>query len=116
MKEILNIENYGIRLNLTSKGTYQLEIDHTYAPVSFIEAEYTDLHEAIGDIICRILNPENVYCMEDQSDAVQKAYRLAGIYGEEEPSNSENDFAETVYTFLETVLEGIINPNIRKEK
>lgn len=114
MKEILNIENYGIRVNLTSKGTYQLEVDHTYAPVSFIEGEYDNLNQVIGEVILRILNPENVYCMEDQSEAVQRAYKLAGMY--DEGDFATNEVTRTVFTFLETVLEGIINPNIRKEK
>lgn len=114
MKEILNIENYGIRVNLTSKETYQLEVDHTYAPVSFIEGEYDNLNQVIGEVILRILNPENVYCMEDQSEAVQRAYKLAGMC--DEGDFATNEVTRTVFTFLETVLEGIINPNIRKEK
>lgn len=112
MKEILNIENFGIRVNLTDVNTYLLECDCVCAPMSFVEGEYETLEEVLGEIINRILNPNNVYAFEELPDNLQKAYALAGI--EEECNPVHPEISNAVASFLEVVLEGIAYANIRQ--
>ena len=111
-REILNIENFGIRLHYTSGNTYLLECDHPCAPLSFIEGEYETLAEALGDIANRILNPNNVYDWEELPDNIQRAYLLAGI--EEEGNPAHPEVTDAVATFLQIVLEGIATKNMRR--
>ncbi len=112
MKEILNIENFGIMVNLTDIGTYQLERDSIYAPMSFIEGEYETLEEVLGEVINYILNPNNVYAFDELPEYLQKAYQIAGVEDETSPVHPE--ITNAVSAFLDIVLEGIAYANMRQ--
>lgn len=128
MKELINIENWGIRLyyiepidcdlliewrDAYKKGQYLFEYDDTYAPVEH-QVHYKTLEEALGDIVNYILNPENWYVLDEQPDALQKAYALAGVPTGVNPTRPE--ITDTVATFLYYILDGIAATNMRKEK
>lgn len=108
MKTVLDIDNFGIRVHLTNKGTYQLEVDDICAPVSFIEGEYDNIYQVVEEVASRILNPNNVYAMEDQPEEIQTAYQIAGIWDE---TDNNKETTRVTRTFLELVIEGVIRAN-----
>lgn len=114
MKTLLNIETFGIRLYLI-KGIpndpnpiYRFEWEDTYAPVEHT-MDYKTKEEALGDIVNYILNPENWYALDEQPDALQKAYALAGVPIGVNPTRPE--ITDTVATFLYYTLDGITCAN-----
>ena len=126
MKELVNIENWGIRLyfiepidcdlliewrDAYKKGQYLFEYDDTYAPIEH-KAYYHTLEEALSEIANYILVADNVYAMEEQTEDLQEAYKLCGIRNWTESPSKESKAA---YTFIYLILEGIANANMRKE-
>lgn len=127
MKELINIENWGVRLyyiepidcdlliewrDAYKRGQYLFEYDDTCAPEEH-QIQYKTLEEALGDIVNYILNPDNIYAMDEQPDNLQKAFALAGVPLEQNPIHPE--ITESVATFLYYILEGIAETNMRKE-
>lgn len=114
MKTLLNIETWGIRLYLIkgipndSNPIYRFEWDDTYAPVEHT-MDYKTKEEALGDIVNYILNPDNWYCLDEQEEALQKAFALAGVQTECNPVHPE--ITEAVAAFLYYILDGIICGN-----
>ena len=110
MKTLLNIETWGITLTYNEELTlpYIFEYQDVAGP-AWHEVKYETLEEALGDIVNYILDPEEVYAMEDQPEDLQKAYDLAGVPLEVNPTRPE--ITDCVGTFLYYVLEGIIHSN-----
>lgn len=105
MKTLLHIETYGIVLNYDGKE-YIFEYADTYAP-AWHEVRYETLEEALGDIVNYILDPDNVYAMEDQPEDLREAYEELGVPSEVNPGKKEI----AAGTFLYYVLDGIVRGN-----
>lgn len=117
MKKILDIEPWGIELyeieeTPNNPKAYRFDYGDTYSP-AWHSVIYETLDEALGDITNYILNPENVYSMEDQPEDLQKAYQLAGVPSEQRAIHPE--ITDSVGTFLYYVLDGIVKTNMKGE-
>ena len=110
--KLLDIETYGIRLYKTDDG-YFFRYDDMLEPNVVHQVRYGTLEEALGDIISFILNPDNIYELEELDEYFQKAYELAGVPTDENPVHPE--ITETVGTFLYYVLEGMARANMKGE-
>lgn len=115
MKTLLDIENWGITL------TYDKELPLPYtfeypdvAGPTYHQVKYGILEEALVDIVNYILNPDEVYAMEELPEYLQKAYALAGVPHEQSPLHPE--ITECVGTFLYYLLEGIVSTADRREE
>ena len=115
MKTLLDIENFGIALEY-GEGTenpYIFQYADIVGPV-WHEVRYSTREEAIEDIVNYILNPDNVYSMEDQPRDLQKAYRLAGA--PTGVTSTRPEITNSVETFLFYVLDGIAATNFYNEQ
>lgn len=120
MKELINIENWGVRLyyiepidcdlliewrDAYKQGQYLFEYDDTCAPVEH-QVHYKTLEEALDEIAHYILNPKNVYAIEELSVPIQVAY---------DDVHDCQPAANAAYQFVYLVLEGIANANMRRK-
>lgn len=110
MKTLLNIETFGITLTYNEELTkpYIFEYADVAGP-AWHEVKYETREEALADIVSYILNPDNVYAMEDQPEDLQEAYRLAGV--PTGVTSTRPEITNSVGTFLYYVLDGIICAN-----
>lgn len=110
-KELLNIENWGIRLEY-SKGEVQPyfviieDCGTSGCGTSFANLyRYETMGEAIDKIVDAVLDIRNVYAPEDLSDDYKKAFDRVG--------DDRISDRETTSVFLQAVLEGIAYANER---
>lgn len=120
MKELLNIEPFGIILNYDegAKYPYIVEISDLAGP-AWQEFRSGTREEAMGTIINYILNPDNVYAMEDQPWDLREAYRLAGVRDGVAAGlhlGAHSEITDSVGTFLYYVLDGIACTNLYNEQ
>ena len=98
---LLNIETFGIRLFKIDDSHYELQMDDVSEPITHT-AYYETRTEAISDAVRYIVNPDNVYSMDEIPEDLRKAFEMVGVPSEVAPLEFH-----PAMTFLYYVLDGI---------
>lgn len=100
VETLIEIENYGLGLtfDISRVFPYRLEISDPFSP-GYRTEEFTSADEAINRMVELILDPDQVYAMEEMPYEFRRAYMMIAKFAHHK---------ETCETFLRSVLEGIV--------
>lgn len=106
MKTLINIVPWGINLQYDETAEYPFILNwQDDCSMVWKSARYETRDEAIGELANYLMNPDNVYSMEDQPEDLQDAFRIAGIPTEWRVEDTDARFA--TWTFLYHTLDAI---------
>lgn len=105
MKTILEIEEYGITVthNPTEEKPFSVEFPDPAVPV-YYSVDYEDLPSAIDRVTDLILDPRQVYSMEELPEDIQAAYTTV-TQDEQAHKASASFIREVLYSIAYTSLK-----------